>query len=105
MSGESRSIMALMVRSLLPNLAHTTRDLTTDHEAKIAMAQALDGGRIRLAFRCVALSTALRLGREATASEAARLAEAELANVLNLGWFERIAISSDGSSILVERVA
>jgi putative nucleotidyltransferase with HDIG domain len=105
MSGESRSIMALMVRSLLPNLAQTTRALTTNPQDKIEIAQVLDAGRMRLAFRCVALSTALRLGREAAADEPARLAEAELANVLNLGWFERIAISADGSSILFERTA
>ncbi len=105
MSAESRSIIALTVRSLLPNLAHTTHELTTNAQDKIELAQALDGGRVRLAFRCVALSTALRLGREAAPDEAARLAEAELANVLNLGWFERIAISADGSSVLFERAA
>jgi putative nucleotidyltransferase with HDIG domain len=100
MSAETRSVLALMTRALLPNLLQ----LSTNGQP-IEIGQSASNGCIRLAVRCSALATAQRLGRDATAEEAQRLAAAELANVLNLGWFERLTINSDGSAMFFERGA
>ena len=100
MSAETRSVAALMTRSLLPNLLQ----IATDGET-IEIGQAVNGGRLRLALRCGGLATSRRLGRDSTVEESQHLAGAELANVLNLGWFERVAISADGSAVFFERAA
>jgi len=100
LSAETRSIIALLTRSLLPNLVR----IGTPGD-KIEFGQMASGGRLRLALRCPALSTSRRLGGDATDAQARRLAAAELANLLNLAWFERIAVSGDGTALLFERAA
>jgi putative nucleotidyltransferase with HDIG domain len=102
MSAETRSVMALMSRSLLPNLLAVA---ATDKSSsdKIEIGQSISDGSARLAIRCPALSASRRLCREATSEEAQRIAAAELGNVLNLGWFDQIAIDSTGSAVCFER--
>jgi hypothetical protein len=100
MSAETRSVAALMTRSLLPNLLQIAKEGET-----IEIGQAVNGGRLRLALRCKGLATSRRLGRDSTVEKSQHLAGAELANVLNLGWFERVAISAEGSAVFFERAA
>jgi hypothetical protein len=99
-SAETRSVMALLTRALLPNLLQLS-----GNGQPIEIGQSASDGCIRLAVRCPALATSHRLGRDASTEEAQRLAAAELANVLNLGWFGLLAINSDGSAMLFERSA
>jgi hypothetical protein len=52
---------------------------------------------MRLAFWSPVLSFSERFGANWDADAALLALEAELANVLNLNWFESIVTSSDGS--------
>jgi hypothetical protein len=91
---EGRQAAALTVRSLLSNLL----PLASAADA-IEVTQLQRGRQIVIGVRSEVLETSRRLGSAADAGMARRLAEADFANVLNLGWFTRIAISSDGSTV------
>jgi putative nucleotidyltransferase with HDIG domain len=66
-------------------------------DAKLEAAVSLDARRTRLSFRSPALSFANRFGSESDPDASLLALESELANVLNLNWFESILSSSDGS--------
>lgn len=92
---DSRSAAALIVRSMLPNLLqfHTPNEV-------IQVGQACESRKLKIALRGAGLSVQRRLAAGATPEIARRLAEADLASLLNLGWCERIVVSGDGSAIL-----
>jgi putative nucleotidyltransferase with HDIG domain len=95
LSIETRSTVAMTVKSLMANLQGVCTPTET-----IEVAQRVEGGRLTVGIRAASLATARRLGAPATPLMARRLTEADLACVLNLGWFERIAVSGDGSTIV-----
>jgi hypothetical protein len=63
----------------------------------VNVSVSMDARRTRLAFRSPALSFAKRFGAGCDADAALLALESELANVLNLNWFESVLSSSDGS--------
>jgi putative nucleotidyltransferase with HDIG domain len=66
-------------------------------DAKLEASVRLDAGRTRLAFRSPGLSFANRFAPAFDADAALLALESELANVLNLNWFDSILTSTDGS--------
>jgi len=93
---EIRSLSAFTLKSLLPNLLPLAKAGET-----IEVIQSMHNHQLTLAIRTPGLATARRLGVPATPLAARRLAEADFANLLNLAWFDKIVISSDGSSIIL----
>ncbi len=94
---ELRSAAALVTCSLLPNLL-----AVNDPREMIEVAQAYTDGTLRIAIRAPGLATARRAPQAASSDAAVKLAEAELAHVLNLGLFSKISISTDGSAVVFE---
>jgi putative nucleotidyltransferase with HDIG domain len=66
----------------------------------IDVVHALDGKRVRFAVRSPAISFARRFGPTCDPDIAFAALDSELANILNLGWFESIGTSSDGSMLV-----
>jgi putative nucleotidyltransferase with HDIG domain len=95
LSAVMKSAVTLTVQSLLPNLLPLSSP-----EDKIEVAQAMQDGLFSLAIRAPGLAVTRRLGSAQSAGAAGRLAEVDLASLLNLGWFERIAVSADGSTVV-----
>jgi putative nucleotidyltransferase with HDIG domain len=95
LSVKQRQPAMLLIRALLPNLIQDTGEPST-----IETVQFYNGRRLQLAFRAPCLSISKRLGQGADPELGRRVLEAELANILNLGWFEQIQITSDGGTIL-----
>ncbi len=94
---ETRSVACATLKSLLPNL----QSIMTASET-IEVAQRRQEGRLTIAVRSPGLATARHINQPATVDATRRVAEADFANLLNLGWFQRIAISSDGSAVALE---
>lgn len=88
-----------MLRALLANL------LPPKGEAlgEIEVAHQFDGGRLQLAVRSPRLTFAGRLPADANGEMPRRILEAELANVLNLGWFSLCA-TPDGGVLLLQTI-
>ncbi len=80
----------LLVRALLPNLLSESGD--------IHLVQSLDKDCLRIAIRAERLNFS-RFGNVSN-ELAIRALEVELASVLNLGWFEKIEVTPDGTGIL-----
>jgi hypothetical protein len=95
MDVEARSAATLTIKSLLANLLPMSAK-----EDTIEVAQLIEGRRMTLAVRAPGLATDRRIGAKAAAGSARRLAEVDLASLLNLGWFEKIAVSGDGSTLI-----
>ncbi|HET6251327.1 MAG TPA: HDOD domain-containing protein [Tepidisphaeraceae bacterium] len=95
---DARSAASLTIRSLLPNLL-----ALNSKEESIELSQKFEGGRLTLALRTPGLSIERRLGAAAASDAARRVAELDMANLLNLGWFQKIAINKDGSAIVFVR--
>lgn len=85
------------LRSLLPNLLNTE-----PHGAQCAVdvATEWDGEKLFVAVRSDAMLFSARLPAGLEMNAAAHVLEAELANLLNLGWFD-YEISTDGSTLLL----
>jgi putative nucleotidyltransferase with HDIG domain len=92
-SVDARLSLSLVTRCMLAN-AIGEKDQT------IEINQTLDQRRIRLAFRAPALAFAARFGGSCDPDLAFAALDSELANVLNLGWFETISTSTDGSTLV-----
>ncbi len=90
-SAARREEISFTLRALLANFS--------DDGGTVEITQSLSRGAVTLGIRAEALSFARRLGAESAAG-GPRLVEAELASVLNLGWFESIVISADGATWL-----
>lgn len=93
---DSRSAAALIVRSLLPNLL----PLHTPSET-IEVGQWCENRKLKIAVRAPGLAAPRRLAHAATPDAARRLSEGDLASLLNLGWCERVAITGDGSAVML----
>ena len=93
MTAKQRQPAMLLVRAMLPNLS---RKPATPADRDRAV---FNGRRLQVAFRRRS-ATATRLGPAADPELGRRVLEAELAKILNLGWFEQIQITANGGTIL-----
>jgi putative nucleotidyltransferase with HDIG domain len=66
----------------------------------IDVVHAVEGKRVRFAIKSPSISFERRFGADCDPDIAFAALDSELANVLNLGWFESIGTSSDGSTLI-----
>ncbi len=66
----------------------------------IDVVHSVEGKRVRFAVRSPSISFERRFGANCDPDIAFAALDSELANVLNLGWFESIGTSSDGSTLV-----
>lgn len=85
----------MTIKSLLANL----QPLSTPTE-KVEVAQMLEGRRLTLGVRTPGLASARRIGAPTDSMANRHLADADVINVLNLGWFEKVMINADGTGIV-----
>ena len=95
LSDAARPIVATLSRAVLANAAAGGE---ADDQAEVVHAVA--DGRFRLAVRCPSFAFARRFGPAADPDACLAAVDAELANVLNLGWCESITVSSDGGTLV-----
>jgi putative nucleotidyltransferase with HDIG domain len=98
LSIEARSTAGMTVKSILSNL----QSLSTPADT-IEVAQMSEDGQLTLAIRAPGLATSRRTGAPSTPIMSRRLAEADMACLMNLAWFDRVAVSADGSTIAFTR--
>ncbi len=91
----ARPVVSLLTRGLLANAA--AGGLPGD---TVEVVHAADGERARLAVRCPAFAFARRFGPAADIDACLAAVDAELANVLNLGWCESVTVASDGATFV-----
>ncbi len=90
---DARLALSLITRCVLANTIGAKGDT-------VQVSQTHDGKRVRLAVRAPALSFAQRFGDSCDPDLAFVALDSELANLLNLGWFEEIGTSSDGATLV-----
>ena len=78
------------MRALIPNLL-------SSEFAKIEIAVRWDIPTLQIAIRCPSMAFANRLPANTNPGVGRRVLEAELANILNLGWFDAGATSPDAA--------
>jgi putative nucleotidyltransferase with HDIG domain len=88
-----RPVIAMLSRALLANAIGSGEDT-------VEVLHLADEGRVRLAVRCPAFGFRRRFGPEADVDACLAAVDAELANVLNLGWCESVTVSSDGTTFV-----
>ena len=93
LSDQLRPMLSMLSRAVLANATGSVEDT-------VELLHAVDEGRARLAVRCGAFAFARRFGPDADPDACLAALDAELANVLNLGWCESITVSSDGSTFV-----
>ena len=91
----SRPVVSMLTRSVLSNVAECGLDGDTAE-----VVHSVGDGRVRLCLRSPAFAFARRFGPAADPDAALAAVDAELANVLNLGWCESITVSADGSTFV-----
>ena len=89
----TRPVLSMLGRSMLANGVGVAGDT-------VEVVHATDGDRAKLAVRCPGFAFARRFGEGADPDACLAAVDAELANVLNLGWCESITVSSDGSTFV-----
>jgi putative nucleotidyltransferase with HDIG domain len=94
LTADTRSSITIVIRSLLPNLLRLSSPSET-----IEVCKQPRGRGMAIAVRNAGLSFARRIPNYSPES-ARRVSEAELANVLNLGWFKQIVVSTDGTTMM-----
>jgi len=90
---DMRLAMSLVSRCVLANCVGQRGEW-------IDVVHQIDGKRVRFAVRSPSISFARRLGPHCDPDAAFAALDSELANVLNLGWFDSIGTSSDGSTLV-----
>ena len=91
----TRPVLAMLARAVLANAA--AGGVAGDG---VEVAHAVEDGRCRMAITCPAFAFARRFGPAADPDAALAAVDAELANVLNLGWCESVTVSSDGATFV-----
>ena len=91
----SRPVLSLLARAVLANAVAVGRPGDTAE-----VVHAVADGRARMAVRSPAFAFARRFGDDVDPDAALAAVDAELANVLNLGWCESVTVSSDGSTFV-----
>jgi putative nucleotidyltransferase with HDIG domain len=93
LSSDARLSLGLIARCVLANAVGQRGEW-------IDVVHAIDGNRVRFAVKSPSLSFDRRFGTECDPDVAFAALDSELANVLNLGWFDSIGTSSDGSTLV-----
>jgi putative nucleotidyltransferase with HDIG domain len=93
LTDDARLATSLVARCVLANTLGAPGD-------KVEAAIGNVDGRIRFAVRAATISFANRFGQGCDGNKALLALDSELANVLNLGWFDAINTSSDGSTLV-----
>jgi putative nucleotidyltransferase with HDIG domain len=93
LSSDARLSLALISKCILANAVGQRGEW-------IDVVHAVDGNRVRFAVKSPAIAFDRRFGAECDPDVAFAALDSELANVLNLGWFDSIGTSSDGSTIV-----
>ena len=93
LTADARLSLSLISRCVLANAVGQRGE-------SIDVVHAVDGKRVRFAVRSPAISFERRFGTECDPDIAFAALDSELANVLNLGWFDSIGTSSDGSTLV-----
>ena len=83
-----------VLRRLLANLSEMAES------EEVEVWQTAREGMLITAVSCAALQFSRRMGEEADERAGRRLLNVELANVLNLRWFNRILTPRDGGAIV-----
>jgi putative nucleotidyltransferase with HDIG domain len=92
-SPEAQLPLIMIARCLLANVPQHKSD-------RIEVVTVIDGKQVQLAVRSPGLSFANRFGPNCDRAAAVRVLDSELANILNLKWFESIRTSSDGGTLV-----
>jgi hypothetical protein len=92
-SPEAQLPLMMVARCLLANVPQQRSE-------RLEVVTVVDGQQIQLAVRAPGLGFASRFGADCDRNAAAHVLDSELANVLNLKWFDSIRISSDGGTIV-----
>jgi putative nucleotidyltransferase with HDIG domain len=93
LTSDARLSLGLIARCVLANAVGQRGEW-------IDVVHAVDGRAIRFAVRCPSISFERRFGAECDPDIAFAALDSELANVLNLGWFDSIGTSSDGNTLI-----
>jgi putative nucleotidyltransferase with HDIG domain len=93
LTSDIRLSLSLIARCLLANAVGQRGEW-------IDVIHAVDGKQIRFAVKSPSISFERRFGADCDPDIAFAALDSELANVLNLGWFESIGTSSDGSTLI-----
>jgi putative nucleotidyltransferase with HDIG domain len=93
LTSDVRLSLSLIARCLLANAVGQRGEW-------IDVVHAVDGKQIRFAVKSPSISFERRFGADCDPDVAFAALDSELANVLNLGWFESIGTSSDGSTLV-----
>jgi putative nucleotidyltransferase with HDIG domain len=93
LSSDARLSLGLIARCVLANAVGQRGEW-------IDVVHSVEGNRVRFAVRSPSISFDRRFGAECDPDVAFAALDSELANVLNLGWFDSIGTSSDGSTLV-----
>jgi putative nucleotidyltransferase with HDIG domain len=93
LSSDARLALGLISRCVLANAVGQRGE-------SIDVVHQVDGKRVRFAVKSPSISFEQRFGANCDPDVAFAALDSELANVLNLGWFESIGSSSDGSMLV-----
>ena len=85
--------MGMTARCVLANIP-------LDRTEKVELSLVRDGNEGSMVLRASALGFARRFNAEVDPIAARRVLGTEMANVLNLGWFDRISCSADGTTLV-----
>lgn len=92
LTNDTRLLLSLIARCILANAVGQP-------DERIDVVHTIDESHIRFAVRSPSISFERRFGAGCDPDVAFVALDSELANVLNLGWFESIGTSSDGSTL------
>jgi putative nucleotidyltransferase with HDIG domain len=95
LSPTARPVLAMIGRTVLANAATDAHS-----EDAIEVVHTANAKRAKLAIRCPSFAFARRFGVDADPDACLAAVDAELANILNLGWCESVTVSSDGSTFV-----
>jgi len=93
LTADARLALSLVSRCVLANAIGQRGEW-------IDVVHAVDGKRVRFGVRSASIAFARRFGPDCDPDVAFAALDSELANVLNLAWFESIGTSSDGSMLV-----
>ncbi|HTW94552.1 MAG TPA: HDOD domain-containing protein [Tepidisphaeraceae bacterium] len=96
LSATTCAAASMVVRSFLPNLL----TINTPFD-EVEFTQQQRGEQVVLGFRTPGLAAGRRAAGDISPEGTARLVEADFGNVVNLGWFSKIAISQSGDALIL----
>lgn len=95
LSPDAHAPAEVAVKSFIPNLL----GLASPGDV-VEITQKISDHHLVLGIRTPGLGLARRFGEQAPEKAARRIADADFGCVLNLGWFSKIAVSADGTTVV-----